>query len=104
MPTKPSDPFVPSWSQNQLGFSHPHRVDVTRSDGGDFTPGGRPTLMRSSRLDSYGGHYDHVPCCSGLGRRLQHAPSQRRFQRMMDAMAKAIGIDQMLRVSALDSR
>jgi len=29
---------------------------------------------------------------------------QRRFQRMMDAMAKAIGIDQMLPVAALDSR
>jgi hypothetical protein len=29
---------------------------------------------------------------------------QRRFQRMMDAMAKAIGIDQMLRISTLDSR
>lgn len=29
---------------------------------------------------------------------------QRRFQRMMDAMAKAIGIDQILTVSALDSR
>jgi hypothetical protein len=29
---------------------------------------------------------------------------QRRFQRMMDAMAKATGIDQMLPVSALDSR
>jgi Acetyltransferase (GNAT) domain len=29
---------------------------------------------------------------------------QRRFQRMMDAMANAMGIDQMLRVSALDSR
>jgi Acetyltransferase (GNAT) domain len=29
---------------------------------------------------------------------------QRRFQRMMDAMAKAIGVDQMLPVSALDSR
>jgi hypothetical protein len=29
---------------------------------------------------------------------------QRRFQRMMDAMAKTIGVDQMLPVSALDSR
>jgi hypothetical protein len=29
---------------------------------------------------------------------------QRRFQRMMDAMAKTIGFDQMLPVSALDSR
>jgi hypothetical protein len=29
---------------------------------------------------------------------------QRRFQRMMDAMAKAIGIDQILPVSALDPR
>ena len=29
---------------------------------------------------------------------------QRRFQRMMDAMANAMGINQMLRVSAFDSR
>jgi hypothetical protein len=29
---------------------------------------------------------------------------QHRFQRMMDAMAKTIGFDQMLPVSALDSR
>jgi hypothetical protein len=29
---------------------------------------------------------------------------QRRFQRMTDAMANAMGIDQMLRVSAFDSR
>ena len=29
---------------------------------------------------------------------------QRRFQRMMDAMANTMGIDQMLRVSVLESR
>jgi hypothetical protein len=29
---------------------------------------------------------------------------QRRFQRMMDAMAKTIGFDQLLPLSALDSR
>ena len=29
---------------------------------------------------------------------------QPRFQRMLDAMAKTIGVDQMLPVSALDSR
>jgi hypothetical protein len=29
---------------------------------------------------------------------------QRRFQRMMDAMANTMGIDQMLHISVLDSR